>query len=207
MKSDKSWQREEAAVREAEALAELANLEPADVETFVKNHPNFVPSIWWNSPAWSKHLGIHVPWERERDRLRDAWATEFPANKTLELTANGLFMAAHTLEFETTDEAENAPRKIWPYQRAVLFLHVDSWRAKTCEWCNRRFIGTHSQARFCLYGAPGDPESTCFAAHRKPSKAENWNENSDRLNAERRQKYRAEKEKESHAKRQSLRQR
>jgi hypothetical protein len=207
MKTEKRWQKDEVAVREAKALAEMANLEPSYVNNFEREHPDFVPDLWWKTtPDWSADSGLYVQWIRERDRLREAWVNEFPADRTLDLTANNpTFLMAHRLESQNADEAEATRPKIWPYQRAVLFLHVDSWRAKTCEWCKRRFVAESSNARFCTFGAPGDDWTTCFAAHRKHYKTEKWNETSDTINNERRRKYRAEKQKESHAKRKNLR--
>jgi len=94
--------------------------------------------------------------------------TEFPADKALALAKSRLFFEAHALASDTTQGMENTPQKVCPYQRAVLFLHVNAWRAKICEWCGRRFVGEHSQARFCTYGVVVDGhETTCYWAHRK----------------------------------------
>jgi hypothetical protein len=97
-------------------------------------------------------------------------------------------------------------QKIWSYQRAVLFLHVNSWRAKTCEWCGRRFIGEHSQARFC---GSGTTFNACFWAWRKAYKKKKQVEQRDKINKRQRQKYCLEKRKRrSHrANRKNLRQR
>jgi hypothetical protein len=208
MKTEKSWQKERAALREVKTLAAMANLERADVENFLHKHPHFVPPVWWTSPAWSEGLGTYVPWMRERDLLRDAWVAEFPADITIKMATANLFHAAHALASDTTEEMENTPEKVWPYQRAVLFLHVNPWRAKTCEWCERRFIGEHPKARFCRFGVVVDGKAiTCFWAHRKKYKNENWNEHSSNINKQRRREYRVKKKRSRRANWKNLRQR
>ncbi len=207
MKSEANLQRQEQALKAAGLLAEFANLEEEGAESFRKSHPDFVPLIWWTGPAWNKGIGTYSPWLRERDLLRKAWSMGFPADTTLELATNKFFLAAHALASDTTEEMESRPQKVWPYQRAVLFLHVNPTRARTCEWCGRRFT-SETKARFCRLGLVVDgKEINCFWEYRKKYKHENWNEKSGSVNEERRRKYRAEKRRESHASRKNLRQR
>jgi hypothetical protein len=208
MKNQRTWRKERDALRDVRLLAEFANLEPDGVERFRRDHPDFVPPVWWIGPALSTSMGTYTPWVLERDRLRTAWATEFPPDKTLELVTTSLFIAAHALASDSTEEMESTLQKVWPYQRAVLFLHVDAWRAKTCDWCKNRFVGEHPKARFCTYGVVVEGnETTCFWAHRKKYKNEKWIMNSETINEQRRQGYLAAKRRKSHAKRKNLRQR
>ena len=211
MKTQRRWEKERDALEAARLLAEFANLEAESVEEFrsaSKNHREFLPNIWWTMSASNQSLGTHKTWVAERDRLRAAWDAEFPADKTLELATSLVFLSAHALSSDSTEEMENTPRKVWPYQRAVLYLHVNAWRAKKCEWCGRRFIGEHPKARFCAYGVVVDGnEATCFWAHRKKYKTEKWSKNREAINDQRRREYLAAKRRKSRAKRKNLRQR
>jgi len=208
MKSNARWQNEQQALQAARLLAQFANLEHDGVERFRQDHPDFVPPVWWIGPASNKSIGTYSPWVLERDRLRTAWAGEFPADKTLELVTSSLFLIAHAQASDTTEETEGTPQKVWPYQRAVLFLHVNAWRAKTCEWCKNRFVGEHPKARFCSYGVVVEGNETpCFWAHRKKYKNEKWIENRETINEQRRLEYSAVKRRKSHAKRKNLHQR
>jgi hypothetical protein len=186
-------------------------LEPDGGESFITNreHRGFVPPVWWTNPAWKKSVGMYTPWLRERDLLRKAWSAGFPADITLELATTNLFLISHALDSDTPEEMETGPRKIWPYQRAVLFLHVNPWRAKTCLFCGKRFIAEHSKTKFCSYGEPDDDNSSpnCFWAHRQQYKKENWIENSDSINERRKREYRLEKKRSHRAKRKNIRQR
>jgi hypothetical protein len=197
MRSEASLQKEEQALKAAEVLAEFANLDQDGAKGFIKAHPDFVPPVWWTGRAWKDGVGTSTPWMRERDLLRKAWVAGFPADKTLELATTSLFLIGHALASDTTEEMESTPKKIWPYQRAVLFLHVNPTKARICEWreCGRRFI-SETKAQFCRFGlVVNGNETTCFWEHRKKEKADNWNENRDRVNERRRQEYKKVKRK------------
>jgi hypothetical protein len=133
----------------AEMLAAFADLELDRVGGFREDNPDFLPSSWWAGPAWNEGFGTYTPWLRERDLLRQCWAKGFPADKTLELVSSNLFLIARTLTFDSAEEINNAPQKIWPYQRAVLFLHINTWRAKVCHVCKRRFIAGSKIGKYC----------------------------------------------------------
>jgi hypothetical protein len=211
MKTQRRWEKERHALGAARLLAEFANLEAESVEGFrgaSKHHREFLPDIWWTMSGYNQSLGTHKTWVAERDQLRAAWDAEFPANKTLELTTSPAFLTANALSSDSTGEMESTPQKVWPYQHAVLYLHVNAWRAKKCEWCGRRFIGEHPKARFCANGVAVDGnEATCFWAHRKKYKTEKWNKNSETINDQRRREYLAAKRRKGRAKRKNLRQR
>jgi hypothetical protein len=198
MRTQASWEEQQRLLDAARVLADYANLEPDGVEGFAAAHPDFVPA-WWFAPLGGKGKG---PWMRERDLVREAWG-KFPADLILRL------VTSHWFTFGTFNRREeSAQQKEWPYQQAVMFLHVNSWRAKTCEWCGKRFIGEYSQARFCSFGVVADGnQTTCYWAHRKQYTKGNWIEHSDRINEERRRKYQLEKKRSRRANRKNLRQR
>jgi hypothetical protein len=196
MRTKASWDEQQQALDAARALADYANLEPEGVESFRTAHPDFVPAWWFWSPQGKGQ------WMRERDLVREAWG-KFAADLILRL------VTSHWFTFGTFNRVQvSSQEKEWPYQQAIMFLHINPWRAKTCEWCGKRFIAEHSRARFCSFGVvvDGNP-TTCFWAHRKPSQKESWIEHSVRINERRRQEYRLEKKRRRRAKRKNLRQR
>jgi hypothetical protein len=199
MRTQASWEEQQRALATARVLADFANLEPDKVESFTTTpkHRGFVPPVWWTSRVWKEGVGIYASWMQERHLLRKAWAAGFPADMTLKLATTHRFLIAHFLATGTQEEMEAVPQKIWPYQRAVLFLHGNPWRAKICLFCGKRFVAEHSKTRFCSYGEPGDDNWTpnCFWAHRKKYQEENWSENSGRINEQRRREYRKAKQK------------
>jgi hypothetical protein len=137
----------------ADALATFADLEPDGVDNFRRRYPEFVPQLWWTGLSWTEGAGVHHPWIRERDRLRKAWAAGFPTDSTLELATTNLFLMAHAM---TSDTIEETPQKVWDYQRAVMFLANESWRAKICEECGKPFVADHASRKYCsIAGADG----------------------------------------------------
>lgn len=199
MRTEASWKEQQRAIGAAKLMAALANLEPAGVERFRADHPDFVPQVYWTGES------VHAPnlpisWMQERNLLREVWVAGFPTDKTLELITTNLFFVAkiHASRSWMAQVEKNIakyiqmpdvtpPQKTWPYQDAVMFLHVNPWRAKTCEWCGRRFIAEHPKARFC---GSGTTFNDCFWAWRKTYKKKNQVEHKDVINKRQRQKYR-----------------
>ena len=60
------------ALQLADALAEFANLEPANTPAFRQEHPNFAPEWWAGDLIDVEHAGAVTPiWQREQARIRD----------------------------------------------------------------------------------------------------------------------------------------
>jgi len=190
----------------ARALADYANLEPEGVEGFKAAHPDFVPAWWWMSIQGTGK----GPWMRERDLVREAWE-KFPADLILRL------VTSHWFTFGTFNRREvSSQEKEWPYQQAVMFLHVNAWQSKTCRFCGRRFIAEHPKTKFCNFDVsvdknfnlvPDGIRMSCFWAYRNRSKHLWWSKHSEDINDQRRREYPAAKRRKSHAKRKNLRQR
>jgi len=161
----------------ADALATFAALEPDGVEKFRQRYHAFVPQTWWIGPSWKDGVGVYHPWMHERDLLRKAWAAGFPAELALELATTSLFLISRAMTSDTIDEMEKTPQKVWDYQRAMLFLSVDQWRAKICEECGNPFVADHASRKYCsIAGADG---SKCSARvierqHLEWGRANNW---------------------------------
>jgi hypothetical protein len=132
---------------DAEFLAGFANLNPDGVEDFRKDYPDFFPDTFWpegrkgySALALKEGLAGR-DWLTYQTHLRQAWSkTEtFPLPLTIELvrpTGTGQFIQLGM------DEA-------YPYQRAVMYLYAQSWRAKICEECGNRFVADHAKRRYC----------------------------------------------------------
>lgn len=167
---------ERAILDAADALAEFANLESADARAFRHRHLDFLPQTFWTGPAAKAGIGIYVPWIRERDLVRQTWARTFPADLSLELVTSQLFLMANVLE--STDESTPAlTSKVWPYQKAVLFLQANSWRVKKCEECGRCFVADHAKRKYCSIASENG--SKCSAVvikrtHLEWGRENNW---------------------------------
>ena len=109
---------------------------PADVE---KYSPLFPPSFW-NAPEIKEGV---IPWHYKSFQaiLREAWTAGFPANLVVRL-----------VQMPTGDINEVADfmnGTTWPYQRVIMFLFVESWRASFCPKCGKRFVKDKPNQRFC----------------------------------------------------------
>ena len=207
MRTQASCDDQDKAMTASRVLAEYANLEPEGVEGFSAAHPDFVPA-WWFMAIGGRGKG---PWMRERDLIREAWG-KFQADLILRL------VTSHWFTFGTFNRREvSSQEKEWPYQQAVMFLHINPWRAKTCLFCGRRFIAEHPKAKFCGFDvtvdenfniAPRGIQKSCFWAYRRRSKHLWWMKHSEGINKRRKRDYQTEKQnRRSHAKRKNLRQR
>lgn len=159
----------------ADALATFANLEPDGVENFRRLYPAFVPQTWWIGPSWKDGVGVYVPWIRERDLLRKAWAAGFPAELTLELATTSLFLISHVMTSDTTEQMEQTPQKVWDYQRALLFLSAEQWRARMCEECGKPFVADHAGRTYCSIASSSGMCSTEVSKRRKREWGQNNN--------------------------------
>jgi hypothetical protein len=128
----------------ADALAEFLGIDPEEVEDFRRRHPKFVPEVWWTLAdnygelIWSAWKGLlAVEWGRfsiYTDRtlaLLTMWSSTEPSTTT-ETELTGVFTPT-----------------LYPYQRAILFLAVESWRAKVCQECGHAFVADHASRKYC----------------------------------------------------------
>ena len=59
---------------------------------------------------------------------------------------------------------------VWPYQRAVMFLATEPWRARFCESCGKRYVAFKPGRRYC--------SDRCTQAARRGSKRASWHKHS-----------------------------
>lgn len=112
-------------------------------------------------------------WTRAQEKLRMAWVDRFPPTQSLELLAEamdwdrieqimlpteeqrvGWERQLDKLEEYETDPNSSAlpalpPPRIYPYQRAIMFLAVNAWRAKFCKLCHERFVAGEPKQGLC----------------------------------------------------------
>jgi hypothetical protein len=229
MRTQASWEDQQQAMDAAKVLAVFANLEPDGVESFRTDHQDFVPQAWWDYRPTTPN-GTPSPkmqWQINQQLLRDAWLFEFdmelgryvhlltsvfdpnePEPPLFERHHRPAFVAGLDIGYELQDQL--------PYYLAVKWLGGHGWRAKECRFCKRRFVADHPQTEFCSFGVTVDEafniathglQMSCFWAHRKRKKHLWWIDHNETINKRRKRKYRAEKRRESHAKRKNLHQR
>ena len=176
----------------ADALAEFANLEPANVSDFRARHSNFAPP-----GVWEGHTANDAPrlWKIEQARVRDAWQKNFPHEGSVLMISeiaklSQLDQRMDQLQKMSLEEYEGAvadakknganwlPKpESWPYQEAVMFLTMEPWRARICGECGNRFVADHAKRKYCsVAGADG---SKCSAkvidrTHLEWGRANNW---------------------------------
>src|SRR6266853_2032808 len=79
MRNQASWEEQQRALAAARVLADFANLEPDDVESFKAAHPDFVPPTWWDyrPNALNGTPSPKMQWEIVQLNVRDAWHYQF----------------------------------------------------------------------------------------------------------------------------------
>ena len=206
------WETEQRSIADAKVLAEFANLQPRGVRQFRAVNSGFFPEAWWEyrPTAYDGSPSPKEQWQIAQKFLRDAWLFEFETP---------LFDYIHlfTSVFDPDDSAAVPLRKKYrppfatgidlgddyPYHRAIRWLTGQGgWRAKTCLFCEKRFIAEHPNGRFCSVGVTVDGIKTiCSWAYRKGYKNAWWAAHNDRVNEKRRKEYEQQKRRESSTRR------
>jgi hypothetical protein len=139
---------------EGSTLAEFSNLGTGGVNRFRQKHPDFLPERWWeyrNGEQWQMTQGF----------LREAWQKKFDVEffwRVLLLLS--VFDPEDTLDgafgFPVAPGKEQAfatlseiPAGTTPFQRAVLHLFENPWRARFCPVCGNRFVAAEAKTKFC----------------------------------------------------------
>jgi len=162
---------------DAERLAVFSNANAAvDAEYFRRNYGDFFPRNFWN---WKVRVGgpgeftvsagpipseVILFWQAFQRALRDAWQIDFPLEECVRLISCAA--VPDRLSGATDVEADLLSYPVWPYQRAVMLLGVEPWRARFCAQCGKRFVADKPARRFCSNG--------CAAKTRKHSKRDWW---------------------------------
>jgi hypothetical protein len=97
--------------------------------------------------------------------LLQAWKERFPADWAVTLIA----LTHPKTRFEA-----------WPYQRALMFMAVEPWRARFCAICGGRFVAEKPATRFC--------SAKCAGGARKNSRDAWWCRHGERWRRKRRKR-------------------
>jgi hypothetical protein len=133
---------------DAKTLALFADLKPEDAEKFRNSvGKDFVPELWWTQRGIEEPSpgGVNTSkvWQEWQIALRSAWDSHFPTDYVVALLAT-------YYQLESLHE-EFVPIKIpdaRPYQKALMVLAVESWRARKCR-CDTRFVAEKPNSLFC----------------------------------------------------------
>jgi hypothetical protein len=157
--------------RDAEALAKFSNLDRNDVDYFKHNYPEFIDRNFWDIIRGRANVKDDAPqlWRQVQEQLRQAWQAGFPLE-----TAIGL------ISVKIWDrDADTYDSKPSPFQKAVMFLTVEPWRARLCI-CGKRFVADKPSRRFC--------STKCSAEARKLSRRVWWSEHGKNWRSDQEQK-------------------
>jgi len=137
-------------------------------------YPGFVPPELWQIQNFEDKPEKGEPpeaWKQIQRLLRDVWSKGFPLDGSVQLITSIATFSRHgaLLRAALADEEVDgqAPAPVWPFQRAVMFFAVNSWRARFCPRCGKRFVAATPKSTYC--------SDACFQVARKDSKKLWWN--------------------------------
>jgi hypothetical protein len=168
---------------DAERLATFSNVNgPREAKYFRQKHTDFIPPYFWKDtipavlddpiPEEDPIPGLYgtdvsgmlaamglksapksVPfWWWFKQRIRMAWQHGFP----LEMCVKLISSSSRPVGFV----------QVWPYQRALMFLGCEPWRARFCGQCGTRLVADKPARRFC--------SGRCSGEARRVSRAFSW---------------------------------
>jgi len=199
--------KEKGKIRDAQALAEFANLRQDRVGRFRRIESDFAPQGWWEyQPAdkegkpisWARQYSTDgtKQWQQNKACLCAAWRTQFHIElpQLIELLLS-VFDPGNVFEtwFRLTSNLpafanEFLTDRLYPYHRAVLFLYEQKWRARLCERCKSPFVAGYSRQKYCGQ-AWGKEQETCFDLVRKEQKRQDHLKHRKARNRKRRGEY------------------
>lgn len=165
-------------LEDAKALALFANLKSdEEAEYFRRNYLEFLSSDFWQTPKL---------WRAVCEQVQSAWQgpVKFPLETCIQLigivekfSQQSQMMGQvtqHLFEHGAPPTSVEIPKpEVWSFQRAVMFLGIDPWRASLCSNCGNRFVRDKSSRRFC--------SDKCFQDSRKIAKRSWWGEHGQEL--------------------------
>jgi hypothetical protein len=180
---------------DGERLALFSNLsDPTQVARFRQKHNTFFPRNFWNwlvpqvgtdaailttdaaSAEAVGRLKREPPiefWKSFQAVLREAWQMGFPLEECVRLISCSA--VRDRLLGKTDVEPDLSSYPVWPYQRAVMFLGVEPWRARLCGKCASRYVADKPARRFC--------SNECSAKARQSSRAASWRKHGEKWRA------------------------
>jgi hypothetical protein len=139
---------------DATAMAEFSNLGLGDVNRFRQKHPDFFPGKWWDYRNGQQ-------WRMTQDFLRQAWEERFAGGFFTQVRLLlSVFDPETTLDAAFGFDVKLGEEQVFanlgdisagttPFQRAVLHLFENPWRARFCPVCGKRFVAAEAKTKFC----------------------------------------------------------
>jgi hypothetical protein len=173
---------------DADALAKFSNLKPQDTEEFRnKIYRDFLPADLWDVLSFTVgdtsvgETSSPVAWQSIQGLLQDAWANRFPLDSSVQIITAVDKLSQLTRQLARASQMSNEDivnrvwpaQEVWPFQRAVMFLAVESWRARFCPACGKRFVAVKPKSTYC--------DVSCFKEARKGAKRAWWNAHGQQL--------------------------
>jgi predicted nucleic acid-binding Zn ribbon protein len=150
-----------------EQFARLADSEDAK-DGFKAQWPDFFPATFWIRRFKQVPPGVSMSgpapefpdipmWRAWQDMLIQAWRMRFPLSDLVRLIVAPVVQEAGDALSSMSE---------WSYQRAVLLMTREPWRARHCLLCGRPFAADKGASKFC--------SNQCFAESRLDSKRRWW---------------------------------
>jgi hypothetical protein len=171
---------------DAERLALFSNVSgDAEVNRFRASHDAFFPRNFWNWQIRAFDQGAvsvsgplpklpPIPfWQAFQEALRGAWQARFPLEECVRLISCAA--VADRLHGQADIEPDLMSYPVWPYQRAVMLLGVEQWRARFCGLCGKSLVADKPARRFC--------STACSAKARRDSRSASWSKHGQKWRA------------------------
>jgi predicted nucleic acid-binding Zn ribbon protein len=155
-------------LQDARVLADFSNLvTQEDADYFRHNHRGFLPDGLWNTLSLTIEDAASgkkaLPsWNTLQQQLLRTWRTGFPLNSSVSLITSlervtklsqaledVASQAAKTNDMESLSKTKLPQPEYWPFQRAVMFMAVESWRARFCSACGKSFAAAKAKQGLC----------------------------------------------------------
>jgi len=151
-------------LRNLRTLADFSNLETAEqADYFRHNYREFLPEEFWRPGVLLAGKRGPSDWRYLQSGVRAAWREKFPPDACLSLI---VFLAISPEQIEGSESV-----KVWPYQKAIMTLATEPWRARFCKSCGNRYVADKPGRVFC--------SDSCAKEARKLSKRISWTKHRD----------------------------
>lgn len=182
---------------DGQTLATFSNLTPDQTEEFCNSVcQDFLPAGLWDIQSIRNGVeSADFAWQFLQAGLREAWENRFPLDMSIQLIiavdkySKLENVLSRVPEMSNQEIANMRPpaAEVWPFQRAVMYLAVNSWRARFCTRCGKRFVAVKPKSTYC--------SDVCFKESRKGAKqawweahGENWRSGKKTVTAKRSKK-------------------
>jgi hypothetical protein len=150
-------------------LEQFARVSKADgLAQFKVKHSTFFPEKFWEDKVRQVPPGVSMTaqpqlpsidlWKGWQTVLLDAWRRGFPLSEVTRLLVAPVIREVDVL----SSLSEH------PYQRALLVVAGEPWRARFCAKCGAPFAALKANSKFC--------SAECFAGSRLNTKRKWWAE-------------------------------